>query len=659
MKIGIVGCGAAARLCHLQGLTHDGPFLLTALVDRVLSHAVTAAEHHRELRDADHPVAVLTSVEAALPYIDAAVVATPHATHADVAEQLLRAGKHVLVEKPLALTPDECTRIRYAAQQGSATVVPAYVRRLFPAAQWVLDLLDTGKLGDVVRVTWREGRPYDWPLLTGFMFDAPSAGGGVLADTGPHVFDMLYHWFGGPVQLIRFEDNSAGGADSEARATVRFGSVTAEIEISRLRELPNECVIHGTAGSLTVGTGLSASFVHLDAAGHAVGQGPVPTSPRTKDSWEGLFHGQFEEFHRAVKGDATEYATFEDAVTTVNLLHECRTTSPEKLSRPWEARPGQRPDPDPDPAGRVAVTGATGFIGAHVVDRLVAEGVSCVAVVRDLARLARLSHLDPRKLTHVRTDIRDVSALTEAFTGCDVVIHTVHGSSGDTTEQWSVTVEGTQAVLDAAAAAKVRRLVYVGTVATYDTADVRDLNEDTPMLPTRANDLEYAQQKLAAERLVLAAAKKPEVVSIQPTVVYGPWSPAWTLGPIRRLVEGRVNLPTGDTPGLCNAVHVHDVAAAVTTLARAPHVDGRRFLVSGPEPVKWGEFYDAYRQMLNLAPPTGYHGRELPDWERRLYSDEAVVHCDRLASLGFRPRIGFAEGMTHTAEWAHWAGLLR
>ncbi|MGJ6966070.1 NAD-dependent epimerase/dehydratase family protein [Streptosporangium sp. G11] len=657
MRIGIVGCGAAARLCHLQGLAHDGPFLLTALVDSVFSHAVTAAEHYRGLRDTDRPVAVLTSVEAALPYIDAAVVATPHATHADVAGQLLRAGKHVLVEKPLALTPDECARIRDAAQQGSATVVPAYVRRLFPAAQWVPDLLKTGRLGDVIRVTWREGQPYDWPLLTGFMFDAPAAGGGVLADTGPHVLDMLYHWFGGPVQLIRFEDNSAGGADSEAHATVRFGSVTAEIEISRLRELPNECVIHGTAGSLTVGTGLSASFVHLDAAGHVVGRGTVPTSPRTRDSWAGLFHGQFEEFHRAVKGDATGYATFEDAATTVNLIHECRTTSPGKLPRPWEARPYQ----GSDPAGRVAVTGATGFIGAHVVDRLVADGVSCVAVVRDLARLARLSHLDPQKLTHVRTDIRDVSALTEAFTGCDVVVHTVYGSSGDTTEQWSVTVEGTQAVLDAAAAAKVRRLVYVGTVATYDTTDVRDLDEDTPMLPTRADDLEYAQQKLAAERLVMAAAgNELEVVSIQPTVVYGPWSPGWTLGPVRRLVEGRANLPTGDTAGVCNAVHVHDVAAAATALAWAPHVDGQRLLVSGPEPVKWGEFYDAYRTMLNVAPPSaGYHGGELPDWERSLYSDEAVVHCDRLASHDFRPRVGFAEGMAQVAEWARWAGLLR
>ncbi|MDX3103367.1 NAD-dependent epimerase/dehydratase family protein [Nonomuraea angiospora] len=661
MRLGIVGCGAAARLCHLPPLTNDGPFLLTALVDRVIEHAVTAADHYRELRGhlrgPGNPVAVLDSVEAALPDIDAAVVATPHATHADVAERLLRAGKHVLVEKPLALTPAECARIGRAAREGSATVVPAHVRRLFPAARWVLDLLQDGTLGEVTDVTWQEGRSYDWPLLTDFMFAPPEAGGGVLADTGPHVFDMLYRWFGGPVQLIRYADNSAGGAESEVHATVRFGAMTAAIELSRLRELPNVCVLHGTAGSLTVGTGFSTSFVHRDARGRIVGQGPVPVPPRTSDSWEGLFRGQLEEFHRAVEGGTRDYATFEDAVATVNLLHDCRTGTPAKLPRPWEGRLSG----GPGRAARVAVTGATGFIGAHVLDRLVADGVPCVAVVRDLARLARISHLDARRLTHVRTDIRDVSALTRVFEGCDVVVHTVYGSGGEAAEQWSVTVEGTAAVLDAAAAAGVRRLVYVGTVAVYDTTGVLVLDEDTPMLPTRPGDLEYAQQKLAAERLVAAAAGgKPEVVSIQPTVVYGPWSPAWTVGPLRRLLEGTADLPAGNAGGICNAVHVHDVAAAIATLAWAPRADGQRLLISGPEPVRWGTFYDAYRAMLDLTQPVApHHGRNLPEWESNLYSAEVTVRNDRLASFGFRPCIGFADGMAQVSEWVRWEGSLR
>ena len=166
------------------------------------------------------------------------------------------------------------------------------------------------------------------------------------------------------------------------------------------------------------------------------------------------------------------------------------------------------------------------------------------------------------------------------------------------------------------------------------------------------------QQKLAAERLVLVACGGAmEIVVLQPTVVYGPWSSIWTLRPLRGLRPGNDLFPSGPGGGVCNAVHVHDVAEAAHWLASAPDVDGLRLLVSGPETLSWGTYYDAYRQLLGVVP----HGRhDDPGWEDRyrfLFGARSVVRTDRLASLGFQPRVGFDEGMKHLAVWAQWAGL--
>jgi nucleoside-diphosphate-sugar epimerase len=250
--------------------------------------------------------------------------------------------------------------------------------------------------------------------------------------------------------------------------------------------------------------------------------------------------------------------------------------------------------------------------------------------------------------------------LAAALAGSDVVVHTVYGGEGDAAEQWAVGVDGTRAVLAAARRAGVRRFVQIDTVAVHDTGRATGgrLDEDTPLLDPDPADRGYAQQKLAARRMVLAAAGELEVSCVAPTVVYGPWAPSWTLAPLRRLAAG-ADLPTGEGPGICNALHVHDLAAALAELAAAPGPVPDRLLVSGPEAVPWGRFYDAYRDMLGLPRSGSVGGGSAEDWERPLYADATVVRTDRLRAAGFSPRIGFADGMAQVAAWARWAGMAR
>ncbi|MGH3614297.1 MAG: NAD-dependent epimerase/dehydratase family protein [Pseudonocardia sp.] len=658
LRLGVVGCGAVIELCHLPALAGGEPFQLTALIDHVPEHAERAAGHYRRLRAAKGltagpaPECVGDLVEV-LDAIDVAIVATGPASHAALAAQLAMAGKHVLLEKPIATTTAECAEIRAAAAATGAVVVPAHVRRFFPAARWVAQRLASDWLGGVRRVRWREGAEYGWPALSRFVFDA-GAGGGVLADLGPHVTDLLAHWFG-PVELIGVEDNSAGGVDSEARLELRAGAVPVEVELSRLRDLDNIITIEGTRATLGVGTPRAASYRAWTSAGVELEQGSVPAPTPARLTREGLFHHQLVEFDRALRGRPSGAATFAEAATTVELLQRCRTQRAHRLLRPWEARRPARSRG----VRRVAVTGATGFIGSHVVDRLLHDDATTVlALGRTPGKRARLSHWDSARLDFRLADMLDgPAALVDAFRGCDVVVHAAYGNRGEPAQRWAVSVDGTAAVLAAAGQAGVSRLVHVSSMSVYDPTVGPVINEECAPVPPEPGGLSYAQQKLAAERLVLASPDdRMEVVCVQPSVVYGPWGPLWTLRPLRRLPGDNAGLPSG-AGGSCDVVHVHDVADAITFLASTPGTHGRRFLLSGPERATWGGFYDRYRDMLGLPRLRLADSVRWPERDRRFYAGSPPVDTSALAALGFRARIDLDEGMAQVAGWARWAGL--
>jgi nucleoside-diphosphate-sugar epimerase len=125
---------------------------------------------------------------------------------------------------------------------------------------------------------------------------------------------------------------------------------------------------------------------------------------------------------------------------------------------------------------------------------------------------------------------------------------------------------------------------------------------------------------------------------------------------LRRLAEDNACLPSG-RGGSGDVVHVHDVADAVAFLTSAPGAHGRRFLLSGPEPVTWGGFYDHYRDMLRLPRLDLADSVEWSERDRRFYAGSPPVDTSRLAALGFRPRIDLDEGMDQVADWARWARL--
>lgn len=182
---------------------------------------------------------------------------------------------------------------------------------------------------------------------------------------------------------------------------------------------------------------------------------------------------------------------------------------------------------------RVFVTGGSGFVGGHVIERLVRDGHEVVAMARSDRSAAKVERYGARA---VRSSLGEVRP--GHIEGCQAIVHAAaFVEEWGTREQfWAINVEGTQQLLDVARACGVSRFIHVGTeAALFDGQELVDIDETHPY-PSRQRFL-YSETKAEAERRVLAAFDDSFVtISIRPRLVWGPRD-ASVLPAVLRMVE--------------------------------------------------------------------------------------------------------------------------
>ncbi|MDQ3038033.1 MAG: NAD-dependent epimerase/dehydratase family protein [Myxococcota bacterium] len=224
---------------------------------------------------------------------------------------------------------------------------------------------------------------------------------------------------------------------------------------------------------------------------------------------------------------------------------------------------------------RVFVTGASGFVGGHVVAHLAAAGHEVRAMARSAksAELVRSHGAEP-----VRCDLDQVRG--EHVAGCGAVIHAAARAEewGTREEFWTANVDGTQRMLDAAREGGVRRFVHVGTeAAIFDGHDLVDVDEDAPY-PPRHRYL-YSETKAEAERRVLAASDRAlETISIRPRLVWGPRDASVLPAVLRMHRDGSFAWLDGGRVRT-STTHVRNVAHALE-LALTRGTAGRAYFVA-------------------------------------------------------------------------------
>jgi nucleoside-diphosphate-sugar epimerase len=243
---------------------------------------------------------------------------------------------------------------------------------------------------------------------------------------------------------------------------------------------------------------------------------------------------------------------------------------------------------------KVLVTGASGFIGGRLVERLVLQhGADVRVLVRNPASAARLARFD---LTFHLGDVTNTQDLEKAIQGCDLVFHCAYGTTGSQKRRAWVNRTGTERTLEAAHRAGVKRVVYLSTLMVYGQTADGDLDETAAR---RRFGNAYSDSKLDAEKIALQYSNsgRVPVAILQPTAVYGPYGGVWTVMQLEQLRNGRMILVNGGD-GVANAVYVDDLVSAMLLAAEKDAAVGEAFLISGPEAVTWRELYGHFASMF-------------------------------------------------------------
>jgi 2-alkyl-3-oxoalkanoate reductase len=290
----------------------------------------------------------------------------------------------------------------------------------------------------------------------------------------------------------------------------------------------------------------------------------------------------------------------------------------------------------------IAVTGASGFIGSALTQRLRADGQTVIGI--DVAG-------EPDR----RADVADPSATVAALGGADAVVHAAAlvAEQGSMEDFIRVNVRGTRNVLDAAGP---RRAVVIASVAGWGYEFARDLGEDSPPRPC---GLPYVDTKGATETLAL----RRGATVIRPGDVYGPRSVPWVIRPLEMMRGGRFFLPSpGD--GVMTPVFIDDLVDGILRALREPRAAGRAYTLWDGSPVTAREYFEMLggRPVRTLpAPLLRIAARALgigPTAVTFVTRRAAYPNERARAELGWSPRTSFTEGMARTREWARATGLL-
>lgn len=186
------------------------------------------------------------------PAVDAVYIGTPHAFHHDQTLQCLRAGKHVLCEKALALNASQAARMITAARESGLVLMEAMWTRFLPAMIRVRELVATGAVGEVRSVTADFGFRAKFDPASR-LFD-PTLGGGALLDIGIYPLNLAFMICGEPTAISTLANLGSTGVDEESATLLHHEEGRISILSCSFRaDTPREAHIQGTEGRITIG----------------------------------------------------------------------------------------------------------------------------------------------------------------------------------------------------------------------------------------------------------------------------------------------------------------------------------------------------------------------------------------------------------------------
>ncbi len=262
LQVAVVGCGTISRQ-HIEALAHsDGRASLCALCDTDLAKAEAAREVYRAALGQPAEVEILTDYGRVLqdPRVEAVDLLLPHHLHAEMTIAAARAGKHILCEKPLALTLVDCDRMAAAAQEAGVVLMHGENLRFAEAVDQAAEVVGSGRLGTLVGLQATYAHWQSTALNLDWRTRPDQSGGGHLMDGAIHFVDVLRHLGGeiSHVQAMATRFRPELGAQSEDTGVLNFRYAAGHLgqmfasHASRGRGAAPMLTVFGTEGCLSL-----------------------------------------------------------------------------------------------------------------------------------------------------------------------------------------------------------------------------------------------------------------------------------------------------------------------------------------------------------------------------------------------------------------------
>lgn len=251
IRWGILGCGDVTEVKSGPALKNAANSTVLQVMRRDGDKAQDYARRHNVPNWTDDAEAMICN-----PDLNAIYIATPPSTHADYAIRAMRAGKDVLVEKPMARSPEECAEMINAQEETGRKLVVAFYRRALPRFEKFRDIATNGEIGALRIVEVRQFLPTEFRPGQAWKIDPQIGGGGLFADMQTHALDWLTYAFGTPVSVAGLSKRQAGAYAAEDCVSylLDFGHVPAVGLFSYAAGHREEAVIlHGSSGTASMG----------------------------------------------------------------------------------------------------------------------------------------------------------------------------------------------------------------------------------------------------------------------------------------------------------------------------------------------------------------------------------------------------------------------
>ena len=650
MRVACIGAGYIADT-HASIIQNIPGVVLAAVVDPAIERARALAEKwgvEKTYSSVDDLIAAKV--------VDVAHVLVPPMLHKVTAERLLLAGIHVLLEKPMAQSSAECTALKAAAHSANTRLRVNQNAVFQPAHRRVRSLIAANRIGPLRHVMFR----FNLPLrqlaarrLDHWMFDTPL---NLLLEQAVHPLSQIDDLVG-PVRSVAalspplLHLNEGQDITRTWLVSLDCENGNALLQISLGESYPSwGATIIGDDGVIHVDyvnnrAALEVSGAHMEPF-NGFRAGARMAAAWQRQAFANLWRAtgsvmrilpRSDAFYLSMKRSLEQFYNHlrtRDGVVVdergprmVELCERIARAASQGGTDETHSAPALRSAPPCD----VLVIGGTGFIGARVVARLLAEGKNVRVLARNIRHLPQFFS-DPR-VQLCRGDARNREDVVAALGDASVVVDLAHGGGGASRAEIEANLVGSaRTVGEACLKHGVRRLIFVSSIAALYLGDPGEIvTGQTPVDPLAENRADYARAKALAEQtlLQLRQSRGLPVTILRPGLVIGAGSAPFHSG------VGFFNQEThclGWNRGR-NAlplVLVDEVAEAIMCAVIAPAIDGKCYnIVSDVR-------FTAAGYIVELARATGrplvYH----PQSVLKLYLKHALGRCEGWRD--FKPR---------------------